>query len=254
MKTTSVFGALLESGARNGKDMVSQGFEPFYRDAGDGLIRLAGWEKPIFFKIDGQAYRILDIRMERDVNRPGFYRGVVDFTAGVQEVGSMLSEPQDILEVFPLNWVKHGNGRRVEGPWKQDANGVFDEIDEPSSKVVRKVFDAIDKRHERMMPVFDIWKAVPATVSVRRQDDGTMSKEQISAHVEKLADHVKGDTFRDAVDRWTRENKRSGIGTSMEGVFLDGCRCFPSEEEAAQWLNITTLKGMMPLAKEDKTK
>ena len=78
-----------------------------------------------------------------------------------------------------------------------------------------------------------------------------MSKEQTVPRVEKLADHVKGDDFRDAVDRWARENKRSGIGTSTEGVFLNGCRCFPSKEEADLWLmSAASQEGPMFLVKE----
>ena len=254
MKTTSVFSALLESGASTGKDNM-RGFEPFYRQCPDGLIRIAGWEKTVFQKIDSDPFRLMDIRVERDIGRYGLYRCVVDFTTAVQEIGSKLAEPQDIVGVFPVRNLLYAEGLRVEGPWKTDANDVFDEIDPTVSKIVRMVLDAIDKRHDRMMPVFDIWKAIPRRTVMKNpsKDDG--NAEQTLPRVEKLADRVKGDSFRDAVHRWSLGNGGRGIGTSMEGVFLDGCRCFPSKEEAELWnMQASAQEGPMFLVKEGADK
>jgi len=252
VKGTTVFQAMLQSDTPvETEPLLEPGFEPFYWTCEDNRIRLAGWEKQVFFPIGEKTYPLMSIRIEREIYRPSTYRAVVDFSWAIRYIGSSLTMPQDIIEVFPLDWVKHGNGHRIEGDWKDNPYDVFDDVDVDASLVVRKILDAVDKRHVRMMPVFDIYAAVQACVSNRRQDDGTIVREQLPAHVEKLVERVQGDDFRDAVERWARA-RGSRIGTSMDGVFYNGNRCFPSKEQAESWLvESVNPEGPMFVVKEE---
>ena len=255
IKGTTVFQAMLQSDSFvETEPVLEPGFEPFYRSCDDNRIRLAGWEKKVHTPIDGETYPLVSIRIERELYQLSMFRGVVDFSWAVRYIGSTLTMPQDILEVFPLHWIKHGNGYMIEGDWKDNPYDVFESIDAEASLVIRRIMDAIDKRHSRMMPVFDIYMAVQGKTIHKISTDSASSVKQTSGHVEKLAERVQGDDFRDAAERWAL-SKGTNIGTSKDGVYYKGNRCFPSQEQAEAWLaESVNPEGPMFIVKEDPEK
>lgn len=222
---TTVFDSFISSDTEvDVEPTLPVGFEPVHHKDEDGVIRLAGWEKTVFIEDRGVSMRLMDVRVLRDQKNPRGGRAVVDFARMYREIGRNLPSPQDVLGVFPLDWLDQGNGLKVEGPWCETLWGCLDAVAEPASLVIRKILDALDKRHERSMPVFDIWMAVP-------EKDGNPSG------ATKLIDRVKGENFKDAVKRWARENGGHKVGPVFSGsICLDGHFCFPSKEEAEEYL------------------